>query len=129
MIGWIQGHAVDIATAIAIAAGMMWAIRKLPGIWGSWLEKQIVKIFDAGDDIDDELVLAICHWAEKKIAKEFPEGKELGQQKYKMVADKLISLLPLHWRILVNAKSETLAKVIEANVVKMKEILAKQKPV
>jgi len=119
---------MDVGIGLAIVFALGWAVKKLPKIWGDWLEKQIAKVFEAGDDIDDELVLALCHWAEKKIAKEFPEGGPLGKQKYQLVAGKLISLLPVQWRILVSPKSEKLAKVIEANVLKMKEILAKQKP-
>lgn len=125
MINWLQGQAAQLLVGIGLAVAMGWAVKKLPDIMSKWLADKIDKALDAGDDIDDELVLQLCYWAERKLEREFPNGAA-GELKYKMVADKFISLLPLTVRPFVSGKNKKIAEVIEANVERLKEDLAKR---
>ena len=128
MISWLQGQALNIGLGLGITFALGWGIKKLPDIMSKWLSDKIDKALSAGDDIDDDLVLHICEWAERKIAREFPNGQS-GKLKYKMVADKLIAMLPLSIRPFVSSKNEKIAEVIEANVERLKEELHRRSEV
>ena len=119
MIDWIRTQALNIGVGLGLTAVLMYGVKKLPDILSSWLSDKIDKVLDAGDDIDDELVLQLCYWAERKIEREFPNGQG-GKLKYALVADKFIALLPLTIRPFLSGKNEKIAAVIEANVERLK---------
>ena len=119
MIEWIQTQAINIGVGLGLTFILAYGAKKLPDILSSWLSDKIDKVLDAGDDIDDELVLQLCYWAERKIEREFP-NMAAGSLKYQMVAEKLIALLPISVRPFVSGKNEKIAAVIEANVERLK---------
>ncbi len=116
---WLLG----IGASLTAGAAFAWANKKLPDMMAGWVDAQIVKALSSGDDIDDELVLALCRWAEKKIALEFPCGG-MGKMKYQLVAQKLISFLPLSVRVFASKNSDKIASLIEANVERLQKELA-----
>lgn len=125
MINWLQGQAAGIGGGLVLLGVMWYAKKRLPNLMSKWLTDKIDKALDAGDDIDDELVLQICYWAERKMERAFPNGKA-GELKYKMVADKLIALMPLSVRPFISGKNQKISEVIEANVERLKADLAKR---
>ncbi len=119
----IKLWALGLAAGAAVTAGLAWLKAKLPDMLAGYVDARIDDALAAGDDIDDELVLALCHWAERKAEREFPAGTA-GAQKYALVADRLISFLPITLRPFVSPKSAALAAVIEANVERLQAELA-----
>ena len=118
---WMLQLGAGLAASVALA----WAVKKLPDIIAAWVSAQIDKALSAGDDIDDELVIALCRWAEKKAEKEFPNG-DAGEKKYQMVAAKLVAMLPLSVRPFVSANTARIAEVIEVNVERLQKELAEK---
>lgn len=119
----VKMWAIGVVAGIAVGAGLAWAKKKLPDLLGGYVSRRIDDALAVGDDIDDELVLALCRWAEKKAEREFPAGAA-GAQKYQMVADKLIAMLPLSVRPFASVRSAKIAEVIEVNVARLKVELA-----
>lgn len=122
MFDWLQAQAINIGASFAVTLLLWFGAKKLPNILSNWLSAQIDKVLSAGDDIDDELVLQLCYWAERKLDRDFPNLKA-GPVKYLMVADKLISLLPISIRPFVSARNKKIAEVIELNVERLKDEL------
>lgn len=120
----IKMWAVGIVAGLVVGAALTWAKKRLPEMIAGYAAKRIDDALAAGDDADDELVLALCRWAEKKVTKEFPDGLP-GDMKYKLVADKLVALMPISIRPFISSRSEKIAEVIEANVSRLKTELSK----
>lgn len=99
---------------------------KLLDMGAAKLDSYIDKAFEAGDDIDDELMLAFCIWAEKKWSVAFPDGGK-GEEKYAAVASRVIALiapkLPIYLQPLLKVDNAKLKEIIEKYVARMKEIL------
>jgi hypothetical protein len=110
---------LNIGIGLGLTFVLGYGVKKLPDIMSKWLAEQIDKALSAGDDIDDDIVLDLCYWAERKIEREFPNGQG-GKLKYALVADKFIAMLPITVRPFVSGKNEKIAEVIEANVERLK---------
>ena len=78
---------------VAITLGVTYGLSRLPGLLLAWLKDKIHKAFDAGDDIDDKLLAAVCAWAEEKILRRFPCAS--GDEPYAAAARQVIAHLPL----------------------------------
>lgn len=111
---WLQNQMVLIGAGAALVFAFGWAATKLPGILGSWLDKKIDALFDAGDEADDRLFLAGIEWVETKLKARF-EGEKRGPERMAMLADKIISITPLYWRPVLMAKRSKLIDVLQAN--------------
>ena len=72
----------------------------------------------------------MCIWAEKKVQQQFPGEQGLGADKYSMVAYQLIQKIKpgMPWFIkpFIKPDQKKIKEVIEKNVSKMEEILAKK---
>ena len=130
MIESLQGWLIAAGAGIVIGILFRFCQKKLPKIIGKWLDDRIDIFFALGGPAEDKLIYAIVEYAEYYFKKEFPSGGA-GREKYKFVADKIISMLMpvLNFPVIsilkksVLSKSDKIAKIIEANVEKVKKTL------
>jgi len=127
----MQDWILALGVGFALSAMFGWLINKLPKILGKWLDKKIDFIFEKGGPAEDKLFYALVVYAEHKLNSEFADGKK-GEEKFKLVADKIMTLLmpaldflPAFVKSAIIKKSDKLAVVIEHNVKIMKYVLDK----
>lgn len=101
---------IDNAQSILIGAVLLGilaaAIKKVPAMLEENAKMALGKLFMAGDAADDAWLIATIKWAEAKY------GAGTGEQKAKAVVDKIISLLPLKYRIFVTQKVRDRATIL-----------------
>ena len=95
---------IGIATTLLVGL----AVKQIPGLLASQVKTGIDKLLAEGDDADDELILAMVKWADKKIP-----GSGQGHVKYLAVANLVAARFP--W-----FKAEQVCALIEASVDKVK---------
>lgn len=107
-----------IITLLGTAA-VGYGLTRLPAFIVGWFKVNIQRAFDAGDDADDKLLVAICAWADEKISRLFPS--EQSDAPYEAAARWCVDRLPVPARALV--KIDKLAKAIKEIVIGLRKIL------
>lgn len=99
MMEWIQSNLIATGASMAIAAGLGYALKNLPKYLEEKVSKAIDDLFAMGDAADDAFLVAAIKWAEAKY------GPGTGPAKAQAVVDKILGLLPVHYRLFVTDKS------------------------
>jgi hypothetical protein len=92
-------NAVNIGVTAGIALALGVALKKLPDMLEAKVQAAIDKLFAMGDAADDEFLVAAIHWAESKY------GAGSGAVKAQACVDKILGLLPVHYRLFVSKGS------------------------
>lgn len=107
--GWMLGAAAAFA--------LPFLLTKLPDWLASEEDKLLTKALEQLGPDDEELVLAMVKWAERKVP-----GSNLGHVKYRAVAEMVSARFPL-------ISADKLVQMIESAVDKMKAVVEeKAKP-
>lgn len=106
----------NILVGLVLSGCMIGIAAFLPGLiarkFGSALDAALAQ----GDENDDELVLAMVKWAEKKLP-----DPNTGKDKYRAVANLVAARFPL-------LKADQIEALIEETVSRMEAEAAKRKP-
>lgn len=111
---WLNENMLS-AAAIAgagVTIGLWAAVKYLPELIFGWFEARVEALFNAGDDIDDELLIAHLTWADKKFKPRF-EGDKRGPEKLEAFANKIASFMPLPIKIALQARSGKLKELCQ----------------
>lgn len=104
MIDFIQSHLLLIGIPLILVSITGALAKIMPNI----LEQKVITafhyMFEHGDAADDEWFLATIKWAETKY------GPGTGSQKADAVVNKLISFLPIQYRLFVSENARKGAK-------------------
>jgi hypothetical protein len=100
---WLLNNVYGVLGGAGIVLTLGILIKKLPSMLDGLMVTNIEKLFAMGDANDDWLLVQIMIWAEKKY------GDKVGEAKAKEVVDKIISWLPLKYKIFVGDKSKAKA--------------------
>ena len=100
---WITNNIINIGITSGLFLLLGIAIKKLPGLIESKVQKAIEDMFQAGDAADDAFIVAAIKWAEYKY------GPGTGETKAKACVGKIIDLLPVQYRVFVSEKSRNRA--------------------
>jgi hypothetical protein len=111
---WLNENLLSAAavfgTGVTIA---LWAAAKyLPDLIFNWFEARVDAVFEAGDDTDDELLIAHLTWADKKFKPRFG-GDRRGPEKLEAFANKIASFMPLPVKIALQARSGKLKELCQ----------------
>jgi hypothetical protein len=106
MINYIQTHIMQIGIPIAIVAGIGALIKVVPAYLESKAVAGLEYLFNKGDSVDDDWLIATIKWAEAKY------GPGTGAVKAKAVVDKMVSLLPIAYRAFMSDKAKAKAVIL-----------------
>ena len=122
MMEWIQSNLIATGAAMALAAGLGYALKNLPKYLEEKVSKAIDDLFAMGDEADDAFILAAMVWAEAKY------GPGTGPAKAAAVVDKILSLLPLKYRAFVSKGNRDKAVALfQASFDRIESTLAKER--
>jgi hypothetical protein len=93
------------------------AVKYAPEFLASQEDRLLTGLLDRGDDADDELLLAIVKWADKKI----PGGQQ-GHLKYQAAANLISARFPL---LSADKLDELIEKAVDRMKAKAEERVAK----
>ena len=102
---WIQSHLIQLILPLVFMAIMGMLIKALPDILEKRISEALEKLFLMGDPNDDAWLVANIKWAEAKY------GAGTGAVKAGAVVSKILSLLPIQYRLFVSDKMR--AKAVE----------------
>lgn len=102
---FIQTHLLQIAVPLGIVAVLGAALKALPKLLEAKVLAALEYLFEKGDAADDKWLIATIVWAEEKY------GAGTGKVKAEAVVAKVISLLPVQYRLFMSDKAK--AKAVE----------------
>lgn len=94
------------AIGLAVLGGVGILAKNLPGLLESKASAALDDLFAKGDANDDALLVAMLTWAEQKY------GPGTGAIKAKACVDKMVSMIPLRYRIFVTEKVKAKALLL-----------------
>lgn len=109
LIAAIKGKALLALAGIGGAAAAALLARLIPKLIGKYAEQYLERALDMRNAEDRELVMALVKFAEKKI----PDAGT-GKEKYRMVAAKIVRMLPV-----MKNHEERIGQMIEDAVSKL----------
>jgi len=124
IIGWLSSKAVGIGIGAIIPIAFMVGKKYIPNLIAKFVSKNLDKGFNDIELIKDEkekelirgIALSLVRYAEYKIP-----DKDAGKEKYKLVAEKLVYILPF-----LKGQEEKISDLIENAVFAMDNELKKR---
>lgn len=87
----------DYAAAAAVCTALGWSIKKIPDLLAAKAIEYISLLFEKGGPAEDKLLVAHLVYAEEKF------GPGTGAQKAAYLVEKIISLIPLPYRVIASS--------------------------
>jgi len=109
---WLAGAGISVVLA--------YLAKKLPDIVGKWLDKQIDKLYELGDDDDDEVFNAVGRWAKIKLSRSVGATRIMKAEDF---ASKIVAVLPAPARVFLAPKTKKLAEIIVKLLDKTEQVI------